>query len=280
MRARLDASYFDFAAIGGGAILTYVLTYGLGLLIGQDIWQRVFTARTPKVASAGGLISGTYCLVYGIAGALIGTAAKALYPDLASSQDAFPVIVENLLPTGVRGLVLAAALSALMSTSSGALIACSTVTTSDLLAKFRGTSRAEDAEADVSRNRLTTLLLGILAIGIAMAVTDVLNALTIAYNVLVGGLAVAIIGALFWKRGTREGALASMIAGTVAVIAWMAIDGIAANSPIYWGLGTSVVVYVVVSLLTPRTPEPILTAWTSRLNGSAADEEEAVTVKA
>jgi SSS family solute:Na+ symporter len=276
MRARLDASYFDFAAIGGGAILTYVLTYGLGLLIGQDIWQRVFTARTPKIATAGGLISGTYCLVYGIAGALIGTAAKALYPALASSQDAFPVIVEDLLPTGVRGLVLAAALSALMSTSSGALIACSTVTTSDLLAKFRGTSRAEDAEADVSRNRLTTLLLGILAIGIAMAVTDVLNALTIAYNVLVGGLAVAIVAALFWKRGTREGALASMIAGTVAVIAWMAIDGIAANSPIYWGLGTSLVVYVVVSLLTPRTPEPVLAVWTSRLNGSAADEEEAV----
>jgi SSS family solute:Na+ symporter len=175
--------------------------------------------------------------------------------------------------------VLAAALSALMSTSSGALIACSTVTTSDLLAKFRGTSRAEDAEdseADVNRNRLTTLLLGILAIGIAMAVTDVLNALTIAYNVLVGGLAVAIVAALFWKRGTREGALASMITGTVAVIAWMAIDGIAANSPIYWGLGTSLVVYVVVSLLTPRTPEPVLAVWTSRLNGSAADEEEAV----
>jgi hypothetical protein len=137
--------------------------------------QRVFTARTPKVATAGGLISGTYCLVYGIAGALIGTAAKALYPALASSQDAFPVIVENLV------------------------------------AKFRGESRAEDAEADVSRNRLTTLLLGILAIEIAMAVTDVLNALTIAYNVLVGGLAVAI----------------------VAVGVWMWIDGIAANSPIY-----------------------------------------------
>ena len=279
MKARLDASYFDFAAIGGGAILTYVLTYGLGLLIGQDIWQRVFTARTPRVATGGGIISGTYCLVYGIAGALIGTAAKALYPDLASSQDAFPVIVENLLPTGVRGLVLAAALSALMSTSSGALIACSTVTTSDLLAKFRGRSRAEDAETGVNRNRLTTLLLGLLAIGIAMAVTDVLNALTIAYNVLVGGLAVAIVGALFWKRGTREGALASMITGTAAVIVWMAVDGVAANSPIYWGLGTSLAVYVVVSLLTPRTPAPILAAWTGRLNGIAADEEEAVTVK-
>jgi len=40
-------------------------------------------------------------------------AAKALYPALANAQDAFATIAEQLLPTGVRGLVLAAALSAM-----------------------------------------------------------------------------------------------------------------------------------------------------------------------
>jgi SSS family solute:Na+ symporter len=244
--------------------------YTFGLLIGQDIWQRVFTARTPGIATSGGITSGVYCLVYGLAGALIGTAGRALYPDLASAQDAFATIVERLLPTGVRGLVLAAALSAMMSTASGALIACSTTTTSDLLTKL---GLKEGGE--VRRNRVATLVLGLVAIGIAMIVDDVVNALTIAYDILVGGLLVAIVGALFWKRGTRQGAYASMIAGTGFVVAFMIIDGVEANTPIYWGLGASLLVYLVVSFATPRTADSILSVWTRRLNGEETTGETA-----
>ncbi|WP_020671894.1 sodium:solute symporter [Amycolatopsis nigrescens] len=265
---RLDASYFSFTAIGGETIFTYVLVYGFGLLIGQDIWQRVFTARTPRVATGGGILAGVYCLVYAVAGALIGTAAKALYPSLASAQDAFATVVEDLLPTGLRGLVLAAALSALMSTASGALIACSTVSTNDLLGKLRRKDGSRLSESDsVNRNRLTTLVLGVLAIGIAMVVTDVVNALTVAYNVLVGGLLVAILGALLWKRGTRAGALASMVTGSVVVIVSMITEGMDANEPIYYGLGASLVAYLLGSLLSPRTPADVLTAWDERLHG-------------
>ena len=270
MAEKLDESFFSFTSIGGDTIVTYFVIYTFGLLIGQDIWQRVFTARTPGIATAGGITSGVYCLVYGLAGALIGTAARALYPDIASAQDAFATVVERLLPTGVRGLVLAAALSAMMSTASGALIACSTTTTSDLLSKLG----LKKSDGDVHRNRIATLVLGLVAIGIAMIVDDVVNALTIAYDILVGGLLVAIVGALVWKRGTRQGAYASMIAGTVFVIAFMIIDGVEANTPIYWGLGASLIVYLVVSFATPRTSDSILSVWTNRLNGSAAAEEE------
>ncbi|MGC7098889.1 sodium:solute symporter [Amycolatopsis lurida] len=277
MAERLDASFFDFTSIGTGSIITYVLTYGFGLLIGQDIWQRVFTARTPRVATSGGIGSGVYCLIYGLAGALIGAAAKVLYPALASAQDAFATIVADLLPAGVRGLVLAAALSAMMSTASGALIACSTVSTTDLMAKLRGKAaapgnNAEDAE--VSKNRLTTLVLGLVAIGIAMVVTDVVAALTIAYNILVGGLLVAILGGLAWKRGTRQGAVASMAVGALAAIVLMIVDGMEANSPIYWGLGSSLLVYVVVSLATPPTPAAVLGHWSDRLSGRETVETE------
>ncbi|MFJ1764436.1 sodium:solute symporter [Amycolatopsis sp. NPDC088138] len=264
MSEKLDASFFSFTSIGTDTIVTYFVIYTFGLLIGQDIWQRVFTARTPAIATSGGITSGVYCLVYGVAGALIGMAAHALYPDLGSAQDAFATIVERLLPTGVRGLVLAAALSAMMSTASGALIACSTTTTSDLLSKL-GLKNTETGE--VRRNRITTLVLGLVAIGIAMIVDDVVNALTIAYDILVGGLLVAIVGALFWKRGTRQGAYASMIAGTVSVVTFMIIDGVEANTPIYWGLGASLLVYLAVSFATPRTSDSILSVWTRRLNG-------------
>jgi SSS family solute:Na+ symporter len=276
LQARLEPRYFDVGAIGGATILTYLLTYSLGLLIGQDIWQRVFTARSPGVATAGGVISGVYCLVYGVAGALIGTAAKALYPDLAHAQDAFATIAERLLPTGVRGLVLAAALSAMMSTASGALIGCSTVTSTDLLGVLWRRPGWQRLSA-VTQNRLTTLVLGLLAIGIATAVNDVVGALTVAYNLLVGGLLVAIVGALFWRRGTTQGAVASIAAGSVVAVAAMVVEGLEANGPIFYGLAASLVVYVVVSLLTPPTRDDLLGSWSRRLAGEAdAAAEEPV----
>ena len=68
------------------------------MLIGQDIWQRVFTARSDKTAKWGGTVAGTYCLAYALAGAVIGTAATVLYPKLESADAAFATIVKDELP--------------------------------------------------------------------------------------------------------------------------------------------------------------------------------------
>ena len=78
---------------GGGTIATYVLVYGFGLLIGQDVWQRVFTARSPASATAGGVAAAIYCGVFAVAGALVGTAARALYPELSDPEHAFATVV-------------------------------------------------------------------------------------------------------------------------------------------------------------------------------------------
>ncbi|MFJ9553700.1 sodium:solute symporter [Nocardiopsis sp. NPDC101807] len=278
MRESLDPSYFSPTAIGGETILTYFVIYSLGLLIGQDIWQRVFTGRDDRVARVGGIGAGVYCLVYGVCGALIGTAAAVLFPNLANPDDAFTRMVDATLPVGLAGLVIAAALSAVMSTASGALIACSTVTSTDLWPQVRrlfgrdGASHRGGNRDEVASNRVFTLVLGAATIGVALAVDDVVAALTLAYNVLVGGLLVAILGGLVWKRGTRAGALASMLTGSVAVIVTMALTGMLANEPIYVGLGTALVVYVAVSLLTPPTDPAVLAAWQSRLRGDDAPE--------
>ena len=69
---------------------------------------------------------------------MIGMSAKVLLPDLDAADDAFAHVVEATLPTLLAGLVLAAALSAVMSTSSGALIATATVFGQDILGKLRG----------------------------------------------------------------------------------------------------------------------------------------------
>ena len=283
MRESLDPSYFDPTAIGGQTILTYFVIYSLGLLIGQDIWQRVFTGRDDRVAKAGGIGAGVYCLIYGVCGALIGTAAAVMFPNLANPDDSFTLMVEATLPVGVAGLVIAAALSAVMSTASGALIACSTVTSTDLWPRVRalfGSKKAAEGDHDgddVAANRVFTLVLGVASIGVALAVDNVVAALTLAYNILVGGLLVAILGGLVWRRGTRMGALTSMLAGSVAVIVTMAITGLLANEPIYVGLGTALVVYVAVSLLTPPTDPAVLELWQRRLRGQDTATTETTT---
>ncbi|WP_328677721.1 sodium:solute symporter [Streptomyces sp. NBC_00322] len=276
MKAALPTEYFDPLGIGGETIFTYVLIYTFGMLIGQDIWQRVFTARSDRVARHGGTVAGTYCLVYALAGAVIGTAARVLYPKLSNADDAFATIVKDELPMGVRGLVLAAALAAVMSTSSGALIACATVANNDIWSRLRGlASRGGGDHDEVKGNRVFILIMGVGVICTAIALNNVVEALTVAYNLLVGGLLVPILGGLLWKRGTVYGALASVIVGGVAVIGLMASYGILANEPIYYGLLLSLAAYVIVSLATRPTDAAILTNWRERLAGRGAEDEEA-----
>ncbi|MDN3022690.1 sodium:solute symporter [Streptomyces sp. S.PB5] len=273
MKAKLPTEYFDPLGIGGETIFTYVLIYTFGMLIGQDIWQRVFTARSDRTAKWGGTVAGTYCLAYALAGAVIGTAAKVLYPNLASADDAFATIVKDELPMGVRGLVLAAALAAVMSTSSGALIACATVANNDIWSRLRGAVRADgDGEHDEVRgNRVFILVMGLAVIATAIALNNVVEALTVAYNLLVGGLLVPILGGLLWKRGTVYGALASVVVGGLAVIGLMASHGILANEPVYYGLLSSLAAYVAVSLATPATDPAVLAVWRERLAGRAPE---------
>ncbi|OEC37972.1 sodium:solute symporter [Pseudomonas sp. 1D4] len=247
---KLPARYFDFTAIGWDTIVTYFLIYFFGMFIGQDIWQRVFTARSEGVAKVAGTAAGLYCVLYGLAGALIGMAAKVLLPDLENVNNAFASVVEHSLPNGIRGLVIAAALAALMSTASAGLLAASTTITQDLLPLLRGGRTS--GNGDVHENRIATLLLGVVMLGIALVVSDVISALTVAYNLLVGGMLVPLIGAIYWKRATTAGAIASMSLGFLTVLGFMFKDGLDANTPIYYSLAVGLVSFVVISLVTRR----------------------------
>ncbi|MDH4562519.1 sodium:solute symporter [Pseudomonas sp. BN411] len=246
--AKLPETAFNFTTIGYDTIITYFLIYFFGILIGQDIWQRVFTARSEGVAKYAGTVAGVYCVIYGLVGALIGMCAKVLLPDLDNVNNAFAAIVQASLPDGIRGLVIAAALAAMMSTASAGLLAASTTITEDLLPKLRG-----GKESSLGMTRLFTLLTGIAVLVIALIVNDVLGALTLAYNLLVGGMLIPLLGAIYWKRATTAGAIASMSLGCITALVFMFTDGLEANTPIYYSLAIGAVSFVVVSLLSRRS---------------------------
>ncbi|MDZ4235537.1 MAG: sodium:solute symporter [Dietzia sp.] len=273
IRERAGDAVFDLGAIGLPTIITFFVVYSFGMLIGQDIWQRVFTSRSPAVAKWGGTTAAIYCALYGIAGAVIGMAASTLLPDIEASDDVYAQIAETILPVGISGLALAAAVAAMKSTASGALIATATVARTDvkplLLRMIGRPAKTEaDGERDLHSDRLYVVVLGIVVIVIAALLNDVVAALTIAYDILVGGLLVAILGGFVWKRATGAGALWSMGVGTVVTLGTMAVVGdVLANEPIYYGLGASLIAYVVASLLTQRTSPEVLQVWDDRLAG-------------
>ncbi|MDN6202609.1 MAG: sodium:solute symporter, partial [Micrococcaceae bacterium] len=168
-------------------------------------------------------------------------------------------------------------------TASGALIAAATVARNDVtpfVASWFGkeieVNTGRNPEHDVAANRYWVLGLGAVAIILAILVNDVVAALTIAYDILVGGLLVAILGGLLWKRGNGIGAALSMAAGTLVTLTTMItlealstekFSGVYANEPIYYGLGASLVVYVLFSLLSPPTRPEVARHWSDRVAG-------------
>ena len=138
----------------------------------------------------------------------------------------------------------------------------------------------ENPEHDVRDKRIWVMLLGFVTVTLAILVDDVVAALTIAYDILVGGLLVAIIGGLLWKRGNGVGATASMAAGSLVTLGTMIIleiqaenkfDGVYANEPIYYGLIASAVAFIAVSLLTKSTDRQVIEQWNLRVAGKTQD---------
>ena len=87
-------------------------------------------------------------------------------------------------------------------------------------------------------------MLGIAATVVACLTADVIAALTVAYDLLVGALFVPVLGAIMWRRGSGTAALASIAVGDSAVVGLLFVKGIDSDAPIYGGLGFSLAVYL------------------------------------
>lgn len=59
----LPDSYYWLSSIGLDTILVFLLIYFLGILIGQDFWQRVLTMRSANVSRFAGIVAGVYCVL-------------------------------------------------------------------------------------------------------------------------------------------------------------------------------------------------------------------------
>jgi SSS family solute:Na+ symporter len=260
--SNVPAEYWDITNIGWPTIIQFFFLYALGALVGQDIWQRYLTARSVKVARRSGIASGLFILIYAIGCALIGMAAFVVMPNFDTPSFVFATMANNVIPTGFLGIVLAAVLAVLMSTASGTLLASASLITNDIvkpISVYRrtksGKAAMEAAKADLRSlhvSRRATLVIGILAMIVAVALQDVLVALDVSYAILSGGLFFPIIMALFWRRATPRAAIISIVGSSVCVCIGLGVMGLTAIEPIAIGLVVGLVLMVGVTLFETR----------------------------
>ncbi|CAM4150142.1 sodium:solute symporter [Bacillus manliponensis] len=248
LQNKLPESHFDIATIGGDKIFAYFLLYCLGVLIGQDIWQRIFTAKTVKIARKGTIGAGIYCLLYALAIAIIGMCTAVLYPNLGDPQSAFVTMALAILPAGLLGIVVASIVSALMSTASATLLASSTLIVNDLIKS--ASSKEMSERAIIRTSRIVTLIVGIFVIVSAIWIQDVIVALDVAYAILSGSVFFPIILGLFWKRVTDKAAFYSIILSACVTIGGLAVQGLTSTEPILYGMACSLISIVAISYVT------------------------------
>ncbi len=252
--AGLPKSHFDLSSIGYGQIFQYFLLYTLGMAVSQDIWQRVFTAKTEKIARNGSIFAGLYSIAYAVAGSVIGMCAFLLLPSAESSQSTFAALAIQILPQGLLGIVLAGVCSALMSTASGTLLASSTLISNDIMKKLWFKNISE--KKYLLMTRLNTLGVGVIAIIFAIWIQDVLVALDVAYAILSGAIFVPFVAALFWKNIHPKAGVCSIIVSTAVVIAGLLIEGLSSTNPIIYGIASSIIVMVGFALLAKNKEIP------------------------
>ena len=233
--------------IGVPTIITLFVVYSFGMLVGQDIWQRVFTARSPEVPS--GAARPQRSVVCSTASRARSSALPRRRSCRRGGQGRRLRANRRDHPAeGISGIVLAAAVAAMMSTASGALIATATVASTDVApgGKDFGTRDGETMRTRNATCTRTALRGGARHRGHRDrgAPNDVVNALTIAYDILVGGLWWPSLAGSCGKRH-----------GTGAAV--MAVDTVVTlGRLVFWAPPTSRLLRSAAS--SSRTPSPAL----------------------
>ena len=217
--------------------------------------QRIVAARDEKTARRAFFLTGVPIEwpLFAVGSTLIGLIARMLIPELDDPELATPMIIMELLPAGIAGVVIAAYIAAVMSSADSCLIGPVAIFTNDI---YKKRLRPAASDADLVRvARMATLVLGVLAIGTAYLIPNVLDLILYAYTFGAAGIFFPMLGLLFWRRTTAAGAFWSMLLGGSSAVVWAVIGepfGIAAS---YAGWVIGLPALVLVSLLTDHSAD-------------------------
>jgi len=239
----VPSSHFDFFRKGNAVLyLNYIamwMTIGLGSLPQQDIFQRVMSSKSVKVAQWGSVIAGLMYLTIAMIPIALVLYAKVLLTKngiIIDEQHILPQLILQECPLWVQVMFFGALLSAVMSTASGALLAPSTILSENIFNHFIFKSK----ELNILKySRLSVLILAIISFFLAFQNQDIYQLVAGSNALSLVGLFVPLTGGLFFKRFGQKSALASIILG---ILCWgIAIALNTEVSPLIYGLTGSLI---------------------------------------
>ncbi|MQA01274.1 MAG: sodium/panthothenate symporter [Streptosporangiales bacterium] len=250
----------DLLHLGTGAfaiVITGYVTFSLSGVAQPQIMLRAMAYRTSKdmyrAVVAGVLVVTLFSSTFMI----LGVIARGLFPDLDTPDQAIPNLILTYVPSALAGLVLAAPLAAVMSTIDSMLLLNTSVVAKDIYVNYI------NKNASIKQVKVVSVVAGIVMTLIVLWLTleppAFLETLVI---YALGGLTATfwapLLFGLYWKRGNKYGALASMLGGIPVYVLLDRLVDTGDLGAVVIALPVAIVLYVVVSLLTPPPPREVI----------------------
>ena len=255
----------DFYLKGAPMMIAGIaLVYFVGYMGQPHLVIKTVAIKDEKSIRLVPLIGGIFGFFLSFGVYILGMAGRVIFPDASalpggSAEYIMPVLALTKLSPIMAGFLLACAFSAIMSTASALLLVIGSGAGSDL---YHGFINPKASEKQVMRvTQVSTYVLGLVSAVLCFAPifqVGIYQVTWIAWSVLSPAFIPLIIGGLYWKRGTKEGAYASLIVGSVTGFAWYYLLQESTNIHTFFAaIVLATVAYVVVSLLTKEPPKEI-----------------------
>ncbi|MGN8644687.1 sodium/proline symporter PutP [Gracilibacillus sp. HCP3S3_G5_1] len=247
-------AFTDTTAIG----IISLLAWGLGYFGQPHIITRFMAIKSTKEIPKARFV-GMSWMVFALYGAIFtGFTGIAYYAEapLENAETVFIAFTQELFNPWIAGILLAAILSAIMSTIDSQLLVSSSAVAEDF---YKGIFRKNASQKElVWVGRIAVIIIAIIAIVIAQdPESRVLDLVGYAWAGFGAAFGPIIVLSLFWKRTTREGAIAGMVIGALTVIIWAQLEGGMFDLyEIVPGFILGTVVIIVVSLIVGSPTNP------------------------
>jgi len=272
IRETLGPEFLSFKNVEWQQLVNWSVTIIPIWFVGMTLYQRIYSTRNTKEAQKAWFIAGLFeWPVMAMMGVILGLFARVAlengmfiadgYDSLSSIDEemGLPLLLRNVLPVGLMGLMMSAYFSAIMSTADSCLMAASGNVLSDILMKIFPREYTDDKLLRYSQ--VLTLIIGVMALLLALSMENVLELMLYSYAFMVSGLFIPILGGVFGKRHHPAAAFWSMLFGGLTTLLLTFIEdqlplGLDAN---IFGISVSLILFLVIGRVAKKGYLPITT---------------------
>ncbi|WP_432663086.1 sodium:solute symporter family protein [Wukongibacter baidiensis] len=265
----VPASFWDLGAMGTMEPAAWIALCFFAYSTNQHVVQRLFASKDESTARFAYIFTGVNFIFYGLIVAVLGIAASVIAPNLSDPDMAVPVLIQQVLPVGIRGLLLASILAATMSTSSSKLNSCATIFHVDIYKRLIRKDISEKEGIFVAR--VTTVVIALISLLFSKILTGVVSIIVLSSLIYSAGVFFPLILGMRNKKVNAYGATSAIIlGGGFAVLSkfylYKHVGGFFGGlHPMFAGSIASLLLLLIVSKLTPA-PSPDKYAFIESLN--------------